>query len=109
VAGQAAQQEGTGDDEQVGDQGLGQPVHHGVARAGRVHDPRTLEDRKVLGQRRGLSTRHVQQARDRGGQVRVGRDHLQQPDPDRVGQRLEQLCLDRVERLRIHPVTLASA
>ena len=73
-------------------------VVHGVARAFRTHDVMAPEHRKVLREHGGLDRDLGQELADRGGPV-VGDQDLEDADPGRVGQRLEEVGLDLVERL----------
>jgi hypothetical protein len=57
-----------------------------------------LEDGEVLGEQRGLEPGLRQDLADRRRRF-VGAQDLQDPDPRRVGERLEQVGLDLVERL----------
>jgi hypothetical protein len=96
--GQGVGEEDPSDPEQLGHLGVRELVVHGVPGTFRPHDVMAPEHREVLGEHSRLDRDLGQELADRGGPL-VGDQDLQDPDPGRVGQGLEEVGLDLVERL----------
>ncbi len=96
--GQAVEQERPGNGQELGDLWMGQPVGHGVGGSGRGHHPMPAQRGEVLGQVGCLKARLGQQVADGSRVIRCSREQFEHADPRRVGEGLEQVRLDLVER-----------
>ncbi len=96
-AGEVRQEEGPRDDEQLGDERLGEAVLDGVPAARRGDDARPAQHREVLGELGRLAPGDVEQHGDGRGVVGVGGEDLEHLDARGVREAPEELGLDAVE------------
>jgi hypothetical protein len=96
--GQAVQEEGPGNCEQLRNSRVRQLVGHGIGGAHGGHHLVPAKRGKVLGEVRGFEAGLGQEVTDGRGFLRSCGKKFKDPDTGRVRQAFEEVCLDLVQR-----------